>query len=262
MEHLASKNIRLILLDLDFTLLTSQKQLSQRNLSALKRCGEQGILVGFSTSRGLTNIRKFIEMVQPDIVICNGGACTLHNGCLVDTKEFSFEDVRRITQAAYEIIGPDCEITLDTLDALYWNRKENKSESYSPDSLYDDFRNFSQSAMKICVQTDSADAAKRIAQSVTNVDFLPFSDIPWYKFTQSDATKEHAMDFICEYLGITCEQIMSFGDDFSDLGMLQKSGVGVAMGNAIDVVKKATSYTTLTNDEDGVAVFLERYIIR
>lgn len=259
MEQLYSKNIRLILLDLDFTLLSSDKTISSRNLTALQKCQENGILIGFSTSRGNTNITHYTQLVKPDIVICNGGACTFYQGTLINSKEFSPEDVRKLTGKAYELIGSDCEMTLDTLDALYWNRTDQKSESYSPDSLYDDFRQFSQSALKICVQTNDSVKAELIAHSIENVDFLPFSDIPWYKFTRSDATKEEAMDFICRHFDITCDQIMSFGDDYSDIGMLKKSGVGVAMGNAIPSVKEIADCTTCTNDEDGVAVFLEQF---
>ncbi len=111
--------------------------------------------------------------------------------------------------------------------------------------------------MKICVQTNDPDKARQIAESVPGCDYLPFSDIPWYKFSSGKATKEEAINFFCSYLGISGEEIIAFGDDHNDIGMLKLCGKGVAMGNAIEEVKAAADCSTLSNDEDGVAVFLE-----
>ena len=114
--------------------------------------------------------------------------------------------------------------------------------------------------MKICVQTEDEKKVQEIASSVPACDFLPFSDIPWYKFSAKNATKECAIEFLCSHLGISAESIIAFGDDHNDVGMLKLCGTGVAMGNAIEEVKKAADFVTLTNDEDGVAAFLENTV--
>ena len=56
--------------------------------------------------------------------------------------------------------------------------------------------------------------------------------------------------------------MISFGDDYSDIGMLKLCGKGIAMGNAIEEVKRVASDITLTNDEDGVAIYLEKNILK
>ena len=63
-----------------------------------------------------------------------------------------------------------------------------------------------------------------------------------------------------DFLKIPTAQMISFGDDYSDIGMLKLCGKGIAMGNAINEVKQAADDITLTNDEDGVAVYLEKII--
>ena len=112
--------------------------------------------------------------------------------------------------------------------------------------------------MKICVQTSDPEKAKQIADSVLSCDFLPFSDIPWYKFSPGRATKENAIEYLVKNLEIPLTEIIAFGDDFNDIGMLKLCGQGIAMGNAIPQVKEIADDITLSNNEDGVAKYLER----
>ena len=144
---------------------------------------------------------------------------------------------------------------------VFWNRKKDKSTDYADNSIYDDFFDFTQPAMKICVQTDDLGKAQKIAQSVPSCDFLPFSDIPWYKFSPSSATKENAILILCQKMNILPQEILAFGDDFNDIGMLKLCGKGIAMENAISQVKEVAGEITKTNNEDGVAWYVEKYIL-
>ena len=65
---------------------------------------------------------------------------------------------------------------------------------------------------------------------------------------------------ISDYYGIPKERIIAFGDEDNDLEMIDYAGVGVAMGNAIDELKSVSKYQTLTNEQDGIGVFLEEYL--
>ena len=256
--------MKLILTDLDGTLLRTDKTISEYTKQILKQCQQKGILVGFCTSRGKTNITEYCDQIKPDIVICNGGACVYKNDELLHSASFTLQETQTILQTAYKVCGESCEITLDTIDKIYWNRQHDKSTQYSDMSLYDDFKDFSkftECAMKICVQTDDAQKAKLISQSVPDCDYLPFSDIPWYKFSSGTATKEHSIKVLSEKIQIPLEQIIAFGDDFNDIGMLKLCGTGVAMKNAIPQVKEVADYETLSNNEDGVAKYIEENIL-
>ncbi len=254
---------KLILTDLDETLLHSDKSISDYSVKILNECKKQNILVGFCTSRGKINLTQFEQRIKPDIIICNGGACIYFNDKILFTNEFSLEETRTILQTAYIECGKNCEITLDTIDKIYWNRKKDKSTIYSYDSVFDDFSDFKIPAMKICVQTDNEQKAKKIAASIGigACDYLPFSDIPWYKFSAKTATKEYAIKVLCEKLNISLQQVISFGDDFNDIGMLKICGKGIAMENAISQVKNVADDITKTNNEDGVAFYIEKNIL-
>ena len=251
---------KLILLDLDETLLHSDKTISDYSAQIFEQCRQRGILVGFCTSRGKPNIIPFEKKINPDICICNGGAVIYRNGNLLHATSFSIEETRALLKTAGTVCGSDCEITVDTNDKIFWNRHKDKSTDYADNSIYDDFKNFVQPAMKICVQTDDPKKAKEIAQSVPDCDFLPFSDIPWYKFSPASATKESAILILCQNLDISPQEILAFGDDFNDIGMLKLCGKGIAMGNAIPQVKATADDITKTNNEDGAAWYVEKEI--
>ena len=87
------------------------------------------------------------------------------------------------------------------------------------------------------------------------------SDGDWFKFSKDTATKEHAIAAISATTGITPAEMIAFGDDYVDIGMLKLCGCGVAMGNAIEAVRRAADDSTETNDADGVAKYLERRLL-
>lgn len=252
--------ISLVLLDLDGTLLRDDKTVSDYTLQVLNRCQQEGILIGFCTSRGKTSIGHLITRVKPDIVATNGGATITLQDTVLHHQGFTVQETQTLLDAAYRIIGPDCEITVDTADQLYWNRGDNKSVMYHPQALEHDFRNFPHPAIKICVQTDDKALAAAIAHTVPHCHALLFSDVPWRSFAPGSATKEAAARLLSQELSIPLEHIMAFGDDFNDLGMISTVGYGIAMENAIPEIKAAAKDITCTNNEDGVAQYLEKLL--
>ena len=67
---------------------------------------------------------------------------------------------------------------------------------------------------------------------------------------------------VCAASGIKPAEIAAFGDDYADIGMLKLCGMGIAMGNAIDAVKETADLVIGSNDEDGIAEYLERYVLK
>lgn len=252
---------KIILVDLDLTLLRSDSTLSQRTIETLKQCQDAGHLIGFCTSRGTTRLQKYADVIHPEILICNAGACVYYKDKLIYSKTFSLEQTHTLLNGVYSICGPDAEITVDTLDDFFWNRTENKSTQYMPEAKFHTFKDFPEPAMKFCVQMTEEEKANKIAALVPDCSAILFSDIPWYKFSPASATKENGIIFLSEYLNVPLSQMISFGDDFADIGMLKTTGIGVAMGNAIPQVKEIATAHTLSCDEDGVAVYLEKNIL-
>lgn len=254
---------RLLLFDLDGTLLSSDKSISERNILALKKCREKGILIGVSTSRSEQNSMTFLNELTPDILIASGGALVKKGPDYIYKAEFSERETRNMIDTARAVCGDDCEITIDTTDAHYWNYKVDprKLDQSWGDSIYTDFTDFSECALKMCVEIFDEGKARILAEKLEQCDCIRFSDGFWYKFTKKNVTKENAIERIADVCGFGMESIIAFGDDFADIGMLRFCGLGVAMGNAIDEVKIKADLVIGSNDEDGIAVFLEENLL-
>lgn len=258
-----NQTCRLLLFDLDGTLLDSDKSISERNILALKKCREKGILIGVSTSRSEQNSMTFLNELTPDILIASGGALVKKGSDYIYKAEFSECETRNMIDTARAVCGDDCEITIDTTDAHYWNYKVDprKLDQSWGDSIYTDFTDFSECALKMCVEIFDEGKARILAEKLEQCDCIRFSDGFWYKFTKKNVTKENAIERIADVCGFGMESIIAFGDDFADIGMLRFCGLGVAMGNAIDEVKIKADLVIGSNDEDGIAVFLEENLL-
>ena len=254
------ENISLVLVDLDGTLFHNDKSISEYSKQIIKKIQEKGIQFGICTSRAYINAYKFLEGIKPDVFISNGGGMVRIGEEKIYSCQFSVDEVRTLIEAAFRICGPEIIMSADNEEGLYSNSKEELGDKFW---TYIDFLEFRAPAMKICIQSLDKEKVSQIAASIgqDKIDYLPFSDIPWYKMTLKEATKEKAIEALCSKLNIQAKEVAAFGDDFSDIGMLKLCGYGIAMDNAIDEVKKIASGTCLSNEEDGVAHWLEEKLL-
>lgn len=252
--------MKLLLFDLDGTLLDNDKNISERTLAALKGCRAKGVLIGVSTSRSEQNSLAFLTELKPDILISSGGALVKKGNEYLYKAEMSAEETKKMIATARRICGADCEITIDTISNHYWNYKidPQKQDKSWGDSIYTDFSDFQKPSLKMCVEIADAKQAEALKAALPDCDCLRFSDGFWYKFTKAGVTKERAIHMICSACNISLTEIAAFGDDFADIGMLKLCGLGIAMGNAIDEVKEIADMVIGRNDKDGIAEFLEK----
>jgi len=252
--------MKLLLFDLDGTLLRSDKTISKRTAQALEQCRAQGMLIGISTSRAEHNCMTFLPELKPDLLIASGGAVVRFGAEYIYTAEFSVEQTRAMIAAARAVCGSDCEITIDTRNAHYWNYKTdpNKLDATWGETVYTDYSDFSDKALKFCVEIFDPAQAEALAAQLPACDCLRFFGSDWYKFTKKEATKENAVRMACLACRIRLEDVTAFGDDVPDIGMLRLCGIGIAMGNATDPVKEAADVVIGQNDEDGIAAYLEK----
>ena len=250
---------RLLLFDLDGTLLRDDKTISEPTEQALEACRRNGMLIGIATSRSEQNSLEILSGLQPDILIASGGALVKIFGEYCYKAEFSAGETQSIIKTIREICGTRCEITADTLEHHYWNYKADPSKKDSSwgESIYTDFSDFNQSTLKICAEIFDSHEAERLKRRLINCDCIRFSDGFWYKFTRKGITKETAIWRVCGACGILPEEITTFGDDLADIGMLRLCGMGIAMGNAAPEVKAAADLVIGTNEEDGIAEYLK-----
>ena len=261
-----NRNISLILSDLDGTLLHDDKSISEYSKKIIAQAQSRGILFGISTSRDRMNAEKLLAGIKPDLLITNSGGLVkishteLVSESIIYTCEFTIDEIRTLIKATFDVCGPNVVISVDNDHSLYSNSKEELGDN---NWTYTDFSDFDEPAMKLCIETLDLAIVEKIASSIgiDKIDYHPFSDIPWYKLSKKGATKEKAIEVLCEHLKITPSQIAAFGDDFSDIGMLKLCGKGLAMENAIPEVKQIADEVCASNEADGLAEWIKNHLL-
>ena len=250
------ENTSIILSDLDGTLFRDDKSISDFTKETIRQAQAKGLLFGICTSRAKVNAVKFLEGIEPDILITNGGGIVYYQDKKIYDCEFTVEEIRKLIDAAFEVFGKDVIISADNEHALYSNSRDELGDKFW---TYNDFSDFRETCMKMCIESLDKEKVEKVASVIglDQIDYLPFSDIPWYKLSKKAATKEKAIEELCRHLNITSSQIVAFGDDFNDIGMLKLCGKGIAMENAIEEVKNAADQVCASNEKDGVAKWIE-----
>ena len=250
------ENISIILSDLDGTLFRDDKSISDFTKQIIRQAQANGILFGICTSRAKINAVKFLDGIEPDILITNGGGIVYYKDKKIYDCEFTVEEIRKLIDAAFDVFGKDIVISADNEHALYSNSKDELGDKFW---TFNDFSDFRETCMKMCIESLDKEKVEKVASVIglENVDYLPFSDIPWYKLSKKAATKEKAIEALCRHLQITSSEIAAFGDDYNDIGMLTLCGKGVAMENAIAQVKEAADEVCASNEADGVANWIK-----
>ena len=254
------ENISIILSDLDGTLFRNDKSISDYTKQIIRQAQAKGLLFGICTARAKVNAVKFLEGIEPDILITNGGGIVYYRDKKIYNCEFSVEEIRRLIAAAFEVFGKDVIISADNENSLYSNSREELGDKFW---TFNDFSDFRETCMKMCIESLDKEKVEKVVSVIglDQIDYLPFSDIPWYKLSKKAATKEKAIEELCRHLNITSSQIAAFGDDFNDIGMLTLCGKGIAMENAIEEVKQAAGQVCASNENDGVAKWIKENLL-
>ena len=247
---------KLLLFDLDGTLLDSRKEISPRNLEAIRECRGRGILIGVATARSESTCARFTDMIQPELLISNSGALVRLHGEIIYSCAFTAEETAALVKAG---TSGNRGITVDCDDTTYSNRV---IEFFNePGMTFTDFAGFARSSLKICIEGTDTDFAERTAGLIPDCSWLAFSDCDWFKFSKAQVSKGDALRHVVRSTGILPDEMTAFGDDFVDVEMLDICGVGVAMGNAVDEVKRHADFVIGSNDTDAIADYLYQFIL-
>ena len=108
-------------------------------------------------------------------------------------------------------------------------------------------------------------ALKEAKIGFNDIDVIEMSDTDnknnreWLVLNNKGTNKLETLKILCEKLDIPIDKVIFFGDSTNDLSIIGQVGIGIAMGNALEEVKKQSKYITLSNDNDGIAYYLEKY---
>ena len=250
--------IRMIVTDLDNTLLRSDKSISAYTIKALQKCRAKGIRIVFATARSTRAASKMLAQFTPDIFVGYGGALVLAGEEVIHRFDISAEISNRLIR--------ECLATPEVLSVLAINESLALTNDLEAGDLshyqYADFSSdYNHRYLKISLYATSQAAVERIASRYPMLDMLRYSGEDLYRFANKDALKWNAVKAIAAHYNVSTDEFIAFGDDVNDLEMLANCGVGVAVENAIDEAKAVAGYICGANDGDGVAKWLEEHIL-
>lgn len=252
--------MKLIVTDLDRTLLRNDKSISEYTVEILNRCREAGYYIAFATARAENGMVRFIDAIKPDAIISSGGAVISANGNVIYEKAMSVSDVKTIIRMCNEFTDGKGRLTAESVNGYFSNFVPDDPDRYNA-FKYVDFTEFAFPCYKITAELERDEFGEIIARACDDCSVISYSGELWQRFASKTSTKEQALQTLARYYKINMSDVIAFGDDTNDIGMLKISGTSVAVFNAIQEVKDVADFITKSNDDDGVAEFLELIIL-
>lgn len=251
---------KMILTDLDKTLLRSDGSISEYTKQVLKRCQNCGILIVIATARYWIGAERYIEEIQPDYEITTDGTLIHQRGEQIYSCSLDLKDANQIIQDLLEQ-NARTEITVAAGRQVFWNSRHISESEKLHKAVYNDYRKpLSCEINKIVAELSDSAIAVEIANK-NHCRLQGYRGENWYAFLPVKSGKIQAILELTKILNISLGEIVSFGDDINDMEMLQICGTGVAVSNAVMDVKDVADCVTLSNDEDGVADWIEKNIL-
>ena len=260
---------KMLLFDLDDTLFTSEKTITPCSIKAIKACKEKGMFIGYITgrARGMHNEICFTNKYDlPKDFIANYNGAEIYAGDIpIESNIIPYEKAMKIILSLNEAY-PNAKIGVyhepwsylrrkNYLDGENWNIRTGEKIKCAISELprYD--------VQRIRIEFNENDDKSKISGFMADETIFFINADGSAMIINKNATKEYALKKASEYFNISLSDIVAFGDDINDMVMLKTAGIGVAMGSAIDKVKEIADYITETNDNEGISIWINKYLL-
>lgn len=277
---LLKKNIKMVALDLDGTTFDSAGDISERTVSTLEEAASIGTHIVVSTGRSYASLPQHIKDVSGiEYAITSNGAHVnrLHSGEEIYSDYLDPKAVERVAELKAET-GADIEVFI-------------KGKAYVDESYYEDVREngceFRNAEYVLWSRRPVQDVTALMLEhrdEIENVNFVfrtlelleearpKVCAIENANVTSSfmsnlevggpNTSKKTALLWLLDKLGVSTEELMCCGDAPNDMAMLELAGIGVAVANAWGGLKDHADYITASNDDDGVALAIEKFVLK
>ncbi|MFY9497517.1 MAG: Cof-type HAD-IIB family hydrolase [Tepidanaerobacteraceae bacterium] len=267
---------KLIVLDLDGTLLDSNKEITDKDRKAIDLLKNMGILVTIATGRHPSNSSKYVyELgITIPIIACNGALIRdVRNGTTLRMKEVDSDVALKVINYCKQ---KQLDFLVYTSDAIYYsdNSERIKAIQAYNDSVSQELRVplyrmksldiSQQSIIKILVRSNEYQVFEKLEEHVKKDGRLTIvkSESDLIDIMTKGVSKGDGLEFLAKHLDIDLRYTVAFGDNHNDMSMLEVAGLSIAMGNAEEELKEIADYITVSNDESGVSHAVYKYILK
>lgn len=266
-------NKKLIAIDLDGTTLNNQSEISEKTKSVFKKTREAGHTISIVTGRPYRISKQFYQQLGLDtpIVNFNGALCHLPaNQNWESQYHLTLERDIALDMLSLKNNLDIHMICAEVKDAFYADNFYEPNQNFFPDGK-NGFTKLSSTTLKdnptsVCLFTPKENqeviSRELVSRYGNDIEVRTWGgDTPCLEVVSAGVQKALGVERIADVYGFNQKDIIAFGDEDNDYEMIQYAGHGVVMQNGIDALKKISDdITSKTNDEDGLALYLENYL--
>lgn len=269
-------DIRLLVLDLDGTILDDSNRIRDSVLRAIHSAQHHGVAVAIATGRRFQSSLPSYKSIGSTLpLICYEGALIREPDTGLVRRRWPLEPrvaAQMLDHTERLDLGDRVSVNFYTQDEVYVSNLNDAAIKYFAGSTVEpivvsDLRQvLDRETMKMMVLSDDELIIARLSSGLKNSDsrtqVKQYQSVTSLEAFHPAVNKRSAVSYLAEeIMGLRPENVMAVGDDFADIEMLQYAGIGVAMGNAPVAVKEIANCVTTTIEEDGVARAIERWIL-
>ena len=261
------KNIKLIATDMDHTLLTDEGNLPPHFFELLDRVKKEGIYFALASGRPLATLEAmFPEHLNEFIFICDNGGLIKYQGETLYKSLITTDDYHQLIRYMKSIATIP---VLCGIKGTFIEKNAQKYEDFFPKfykklKFVDNLEELEEPADKVTAylpNENSREVYNQYFYPEFDADFsVAVSDSMWIDLMNKEVDKGAAIHQISQYLNISTQDMMAFGDGDNDIQLLDAVGVGVAVKNATDGVKEHADSITASNNEYGVSQKIEELL--
>jgi Cof subfamily protein (haloacid dehalogenase superfamily) len=267
---MTTPKIRLLLSDIDGTMVTSDKVLTERAIDAVNQLRAEGILFAIASSRppcGLTMYAEPLQLTTP-MSAFNGGLVTTPD--MKVTNELTIDD--DVIATLLSTID-DLGLSIWVYEGEQWYVRDLNGPHVQHEAEVVQFqpqlvKSFDDVCTKVAKVVAVDDDAKLIGTASASVREQFGSKVSatnsqsyYLDITNPKANKGEVVTYLSTMYDIPTSEIATIGDAHNDVLMFAQSGISIAMGNAVDEVKSSATYVTTSNDDEGFANAVQKYIL-
>ncbi len=259
----------LIALDVDGTLITDEYKLTSRTKEAVRKAAEGGSRIVLCTGRGaISTLPLLEELGLTGTVITHNGASTIDSVTRSVIHEFSYP-VSEVESLIRYCRAHGIHFDVNTAFELYVDEiseevKQIYAKYYATPTAVGDVMQVREPIAKFCIAARAHEMDQILTDwpTIGNENLQCIRSGNYYlDIIHPSANKGSALKVLADKLGIPSQRVMAIGNYDNDIEMLEFAGLGIAMSNSPDNVKRSAREMTLSNNEEGVALALEKYCI-
>ena len=271
---------KLLVADMDGTLLNDDKQLSEKNIQTIKKLPDYGVHFAIATGRHDSMIKSYLKDLdlQVPVISCNGAMVrepssgqVFLSEALPKKESLQVIDVCKERKVDFHLYGHDSIFGESLSNKMLYYQDLNKtlpSDERTKLVTVTDCRdivvNGSEPIYKFIIITDRNDHQAPIIDRITEIEGLTAcQSMPMFcDVMKGGISKAYALQRLSESLGIKRNEIAAIGDQLNDMELIDYAGLGIAVANAEDALKeKADAVTISTNNEDAVSEAIEKFLL-